>query len=104
MDLDLFVKMTKSLKPHMEAQIKGVTFRRDFETNPVQQLGEFLKLVGLDRTLSRKHNGPNGRRIAYYKITPESLDKMVSLEMLHKDPDSPWIDINERYGFVDEEY
>lgn len=104
MDLDLFVKMTKSLKPHMEAQIHGVTFRKDFETNPVQQLGEFLKLVGLDRTLSRKHNGPNGRRIAYYKITQESLDKMVALEMLHKDPDSPWIDINERYGFVDEEY
>jgi hypothetical protein len=103
-DLDLFVKMTKSLKPHIEAQINGITFRKDLETNPVQQLGEFLKLVGLEHTKSRKQNAPEGKRITYYKITENSLDKMVALEMLHKDPDSPWIDINERYGFIDEEY
>ena len=88
----------------MEAQIKGVTFRKDLETNPVQQLGEFLKLVGLEHTKSRKQNAPEGKRITFYKITQESLDMMVALEMLHKDPVSPWIEINERYGFVDEEY
>jgi len=103
-DLHRFVKITKNLKPFMEAQIKGVTFRKDLETNPVQQLGDFLKLVGLEHTKSRKQNAPEGKRITYYKITQESLDMMVALEMLHKDPVSPWIEINERYGFVDEEY
>jgi len=103
-DLHRFVKLTKTLKPLMEAQVNGVTVRKDLETNPVQQLGEFLKLVGLEHTKSRKQNAPEGKRITYYKITEDSLDKMVALEMLHKDPDSPWIDINERYGFVDEEY
>jgi hypothetical protein len=103
-DLHRFVKLSKTLKPVMEAQVNGVTVRKDLETNPVQQLGEFLKLVGLEHTKSRKQNAPEGKRITYYKITENSLDKMVALEMLHKDPDSPWIDINERYGFIDEEY
>jgi hypothetical protein len=103
-DLHRFVKLTKTLKPLMEAQIIGVTFRKDLEANPVQQLGEFLKLVGLEHTKSRKQNAPEGKRITYYKITEDSLDKMLALEMLHKDPVSPWIDIHDRYGFVDEEY
>ena len=67
-------------------------------------MGELIKLVGLEHTKSRKQNAPDGNRITYYKITHRSLDKMVALEMLHKDPVNLWIDINEYYGFIDEEF
>jgi hypothetical protein len=102
-DLNQFVKLVKKLKPFLEAQINGVTIRKDLETNPVQQLGQFLKLVGLEHTKSRKQNAPEGKRIIYYRITHESKEKIMELEKLHNDPKSPWIDINERYGFVDDE-
>ena len=98
-DLTTFIKNTKTLKPYLETQLGDVNIRRDIDKKPIQQLGVFLDLIGLQVFGSRIQRTKTGGKTYHYNLDLPSLTKMMDLNVLKNDPIDPWIEIHARYGF-----
>ena len=98
-DLTTFIKKTKTLKPYLETQLGDVNIRKDIDKKPIQQLGVFLDLIGLQVFVCRTQRTQTGGKTYHYKLDLPSLTKMMDLNDLKNDPIDPWIEIHARYGF-----
>ena len=79
----------------------GIPVRNDIESKGIQQLKEFLKLIGLDQKNTRTSTKDNVKTY-FYKLCPSTLDKINEIVMNRsKYSDNRWVFINNLYGFVD---
>ena len=97
-DLENFVKKVELLKPAIETQFNEFKIRSDFRSKPVQQLGEFLKLVGLPNK-TKYMEEVNGSRVSVMVLNPDRLKRLKYLESLIHERDLQWHSIHKRYGF-----
>ncbi len=97
-DLENFVKKVELLKPAIETQFNEFKIRSDFRSKPVQQLGEFLKLVGLSNK-TKYIEELNGSRVSVMVLNPDRLKRLKYLESLIPERNLQWRSIHERYGF-----
>ena len=91
----------KKLKSVIERQI-GLNIRIDLASKPAMQLGIFLGLVGIKIFKTRTEKSPNGGKTYFYRIDPESVQRMTDLIALEDQRKNPWDAINARYGFSDQ--
>ena len=97
-DLESFVKKVELLKPAIETQFNEFKVRSDLRSKPLQQLGEFLKLVGLSNK-TKYIEEVNGSRVSVMVLNPDRLKRLKYLESLIPERDLQWHSIHERYGF-----
>jgi hypothetical protein len=97
-DLQEFTRICLKLKGVLERQM-DINIRADIRTKPAMQLGVFLGLVGIKTMKPRSEKTPNGGKNYFYKIDPESVQRMTDLIALEEQRNKPWDAINARYGF-----
>ena len=100
-NLTNFVHICKKLKSVIERQM-GLNIRIDLASKPAMQLGIFLGLVGIKIFKTRTEKSPNGGKSYFYRIDPESVQRMTDLIALEDQRKNPWDAINARYGFSDQ--
>ena len=76
-----------------------INIRTDIQTKPAMQLGVFLSLIGLKTLKPRTEKIPSGGKTYFYRIDPESVQRMTDLITLEEQRKNPWETINARYGF-----
>jgi hypothetical protein len=83
-DLDEFALLCDRNRTILETVLAGA-IRADVKSNPVRQLNQFLKLVGLrmDEVQRRKQNG---RSVRLYGFDQGKFDIMVQLAMAYRSP------------------
>jgi hypothetical protein len=97
-ELDEFVAVVEEYKGVIETQFNEFKIRTDLRSKPAQQLGSFLKLVGLAN--KTKHiDVVQGSKVSVMVIDPELLKRLKYLESLESERDLQWDSIHERYGF-----
>lgn len=79
-----------------------INIRTDIETKPAMQLGVFLSLIGLKTLKPRTEKTLSGGKTYFYRIDPESVQRMTDLIALEEQRKNPWDAINARYGFSDQ--
>ena len=79
-----------------------INIRTDVETKPAMQLGVFLGLIGIKAMKTRVEKTPIGGKTYFYRIDPESVQRMTDLIALEEQRKNPWEAINARYGFSDQ--
>ena len=97
-DLKKFTQLCLKLKSIIERQM-DINIRTDVETKPAMQLGVFLGLIGIKATKTRVEKTPSGGKTYFYRIDPESVQRMTNLIALEERRKNPWEVINTRYGF-----
>jgi hypothetical protein len=97
-DLKEFTRICLKLKGVIERQM-DINIRVDIRTKPAMQLGVFLGLVGIKTMKPRSEKTPSGGKKYFYKIDPESVQRMTHLVALEEQRKNPWDAINARYGF-----
>ena len=97
-ELDEFIDVVEEYKGVIETQFNEFKIRTDLRSKPAQQLGAFLKLVGLAN--KTKHvDVINGAKVSVMVINPDLLKRLKYLESLESERDLQWDSIHERYGF-----
>lgn len=97
-DLKEFTRICIKLKGIIERQM-DINIRADISTKPAMQLGVFLGLVGIKTMKPRSEKTPSGGKTYFYRIDPESVQRMNKLIALDEQRKKPWDSINARYGF-----
>jgi hypothetical protein len=98
MDLSTFIDMCKNASRQIETHLE-ISVRGDVDENPVRQLGDLLKLVGLSQKKS-KPSIKNGDKTYYYLLDNESMEEVKTLVERRKSPGmTGWKYINQTYGF-----
>jgi hypothetical protein len=97
-DLKKFTQHCLTLKGIIERQF-DINIRTDIETKPVMQLGVFLGLIGIRAVKNRVRKTPSGGKTYFYRIDPESVQRMTDLIAMDEQRKNPWDVINARYGF-----
>jgi hypothetical protein len=100
-DLKNFTRICLKLKSVIERQM-DINIRTDIETKPAMQLGVFLSLIGLKTLKPRTEKTLSGGKTYFYRIDPESVQRMTDLIALEEQRKNPWDAINARYGFSDQ--
>jgi len=99
-DLLKFASASTRFKDFFATQL-GIPIRNDITSKSIQQLSEFLKLVGLKQIKTRTSTKDDVKTY-FYKLCPSTLDKINEIVMnrslYSKDR---WVFINNLYGFVD---
>jgi hypothetical protein len=99
-DLDKFASACTKFKDYIATQF-GIPVRNDIASKSVQQLTEFLKLIGLKRIQTRTST-KNNVKTYFYKLCPSTLDRMKEIVTNRSNySDNRWVFINNLYGFVD---
>ncbi|WP_287497024.1 plasmid replication protein, CyRepA1 family [Pandoraea sp. CB10b_02] len=78
-NLKAFSEMCIDRKSEIEQILPGIRIRAKLMKNPMQQLGEFLKYIGLthDRVETTRKNGE--RTIYHYRLDRESVERLMSI-------------------------
>ena len=97
-DLKNFTRICLKLKGIIERQFE-INLRTDIETKPAMQLGVFLGLIGIKTLKPRTEKTPSGGKTYFYRIDPETVQRMTDLMALEERRNDPWGAINARYGF-----
>ena len=97
-DLRKFTRMCLRYKSVIERQL-DINIRTDIETKPALQLSRFLDLIGIKAVKTRVKKTPSGGKNYFYRIDPESVQRMTNLIALEEQRKNPWDAINARYGF-----
>jgi hypothetical protein len=98
-DLKEFTRICLKLKSTIERQME-INIRTDVKTKPAMQLGVFLGLIGIKAYKTRTVKTSSGSKTYFYKINPESVQRMTDLIVLEEQRKNPWDAINARYGFI----
>ena len=102
-DLEKFSRFALQMRVFIETQL-GIAVRSDVEKKPVEQLGDFLKLVGL-KSKSTKTKKLNGKKYYIYKIDPDAytgIEGVASMRRKFAEPGvsvSEWNFVNKLHGF-----
>lgn len=97
-ELDDFIDVVEEYKGVIETQFNEFKIRTDLRSKPAQQLGSFLKLIGLAN--KTKYIDVVGEsKVSVMVIDPERLKRLKYLESLESERDLQWDSIHERYGF-----
>ncbi len=96
-DLIAFATQCDQLKVYIEQQLK-CKVRSDIHKKATQQLGDLLKLVGIEFDKSIKPKKLKGEKIYLYGISKTSLDQMQKIVSRRKMIEG-WEFINQHYGF-----
>jgi hypothetical protein len=97
-DLRKFTRMCLRYKSVIERQF-DINIRTDITGKPVRQLGDFLGVIGIKTLKPRTKKTPSGGKTYFYRIDPESVQRMTDLIALEEQRKNPWDAINARYGF-----
>ena len=97
-DLKKFTLVCLKFKSDIERQL-DINIRTDIETKPALQLSRFLDLIGIKAVKTRVKKTPSGGKNYFYRIDPESVQRMTDLIALEEQRKNPWDAINARYGF-----
>lgn len=78
-DLKAFGEMCIDRKSEIEQILPGMKIRAKVMQNPTQQLGEFLKYIGLahDKIDTVRENGKTP--VYYYRLVSESVERLMSI-------------------------
>lgn len=99
-DLSKFASKCTSFKDFIATQL-GIPIRNDITSKSIQQLSEFLKLIGLKQIRSRTSTKDDVKTY-FYKLCPSKLDKIKEIVTNRSNySDNRWVFINTLYGFVD---
>jgi len=99
-DLSKFASKCTSFKDFIATQL-GIPIRNDITSKSIQQLSEFLKLIGLKQIRSRTSTKDDVKTY-FYKLCPSKLDKIKEIVTNRSNySDNRWVFINNLYGFVD---
>jgi hypothetical protein len=99
-DLDKFASACTKFKDYIATQL-GIPVRNDIASKSIQQLSEFLKLIGLKQIRTRTSTKDDVKTY-FYKLCPSTLDKINEIVMNRSSySDNRWVFINNLYGFVD---
>jgi hypothetical protein len=102
-DLEKFSRFALQMRVFIETQL-GIAVRSDVKKKPVEQLGDFLKLVGL-KSKSTKTTKLNGKKYYIYKIDPDAytgIEGVASMRRKLAEPGvsvSEWNFVNKLHGF-----
>jgi hypothetical protein len=97
-ELDEFIDVVEQYKGVIETQFNEFKIRTDLRSKPAQQLGSFLKLVGLaNKTKYMDVIGEN--KVSVMVLDHDRLQRLQYLESLEPERDIQWDSIHERYGF-----
>ena len=99
-DLDKFASVSIKFKDYIATQL-GIPVRNDIDSKSIQQLSEFLKLIGLKQIRTRTSTKDDVKTY-FYKLCPSTLDKINEIVMNRSNYSANrWVFINNLYGFVD---
>jgi len=99
-DLTKFASACTRFKDFIATQL-GIPVRNDIASKSIQQLSEFLKLIGLEQKRTRTSTKDNVKTY-FYKLCPSTLDNINEIVMSRsKYSDNRWVFINNLHGFVD---
>ena len=99
-DLTKFASACTRFKDFIATQL-GIPVRNDIASKSIQQLSEFLKLIGLEQKRTRTSTKDDVKTY-FYKLCPSTLDNINEIVMNRsKYSDNRWGFINNLYGFVD---
>lgn len=97
-DLSEFAKICQRLSRQIETHLK-ICVRNDVLENPVRQLGDMLKLVGLKHECASSTT-TNREKINNYFLDRVTLNEVKALVERRKSPDmTGWGYINRTHGF-----
>ena len=98
--MDKFVSACTKFKDFIATQF-GIPVRNDIASKSIQQLSEFLKLIGLKQIRTRTSTKDDVKTYIY-KLCPSTLDNINEIVMNRSNySDNRWVFINNLYGFVD---
>ena len=96
--VDEFIDVVEQYKGVIETQFNEFKIRTDLRSKPAQQLGSFLKLVGLANK-TKYMDVIDGNKVSVMVLDHDRLQKLQYLESLEPERDIQWDSIHERYGF-----
>ena len=102
-DLDEFICIAKKMRVFSETQL-GLPIRVDIEIKATEQLGDFLKVVGLKLKMTRTKK-VNGKKIYFYKLDPIAYSEIESIANIRRgvndvrSSDFEWRLVNKLHGF-----
>lgn len=97
-ELDEFIDIVEEYKGVIETQFNEFKIQSDFRSKPAQQLGKFLKLVGLANK-TKYVDVVQGSKVSVMVLNPDLLKRLKYLESLESERVLQWVSIHERYGF-----
>jgi hypothetical protein len=97
-DLSVFIDMCKNASRQIETHLE-ISVRGDVDENPVRQLGDLLKLVGLKHKTSGTST-VKGEKTYHYLLENESMEEVKKLVERRKSLGmTGWKYVNQTYGF-----
>lgn len=98
-DLAGFAKLALKMKPYIENHLE-INIRKDIKDKPIQQLGEMLKLVGLEHWRT-KTNVVNGAKFYTYAVSRNRLADVKRYVLRRKKLENEWDVFNKLNGFIE---
>lgn len=97
-DLSAFIELCKNASRQIETHLE-ISVRGDVDENPVRQLGDLLRLVGLKHKISGTTT-VKGEKTYHYLLDNESMEEVKKLVERRKSPGmTGWKYVNQTYGF-----
>ena len=102
-DLDKFANFSIQMRVLVETQL-GLTIRSDIKKKATEQLGDFLKTVGLKLKMNRSKK-VNGKKIYLYKLDLDAYSLVEGIASTRRKIAAPgsvsveWTFVNDLHGF-----